>query len=48
MEHSTTVTLTLPVQILLVLTHVNVKMVTLGMDILVIVSSFISHSQDVL
>jgi len=48
MEHSTTVTLTLTVQILLVLTHVNVRMVTLEMDILAIVSSFISYSQDVL
>jgi len=47
MEHSTTVTLMLTVQILLVLTHVNVKMVTLEMDILAIVSSFISYSQDV-
>jgi len=37
MEHSTTVTLTLTVQILLVLTHVSVMMDTLEMDILVLV-----------
>jgi len=48
MEHSTTVTLTLPVPILLVPTHVNVMMVTLEMDILAVVSSVLSHSQDVL
>jgi len=48
MEHSTAVTLTLPVPILLDLTHVSVLMVTLEMDILAIVSSFISYSQDVL
>jgi len=43
------VTLTLTViQTLLVLTHVNVKMVTLEMDILAIVSSFISSGEDVL
>jgi len=48
MEHSPTVTLRPTVQILLVLTHVNVRLVTVEMDILAIVSSFVSHNQNML
>jgi len=44
MKHLTTVTLMQHARILMVLTHVNVNMVTLGMELLAVVSNFIFFS----